>query len=284
MYTYSNAFYHIITSLQPLYDKHEATAIAHEVMFYLLGLSKLERLDKKDMLLTIDQEEQFNTILTRLVAGMPLQYATGTAPFFGKEYTVNKHVLIPRPETEELVQWIIDDWHIKPACNIIDIGTGSGCIPISLQLHIKNARTTSVDISVEALKVAGKNMATLNARVQLLQLDFLDRNSWSQLDRYDVIVSNPPYIPVGELSNIAPNVKEYEPHIALFVPDEDPLLFYRAIAAFGREHLTPDGAVYCELHTTHAVPAKELFEQARYKEVAIKYDMHGNLRMLKAIL
>ncbi len=283
MHTYSQAFYELLNKLKPLYDEQEASAIAHEVLQYITGLNKLQRIVEKDRSFTADQQQRFDNIESDLLKGKPLQYVVGSAWFMGKQYKVNEHVLIPRPETEELVQWIIDD-HKSENQNItiLDIGTGSGCIPISLKSAMGEANITTCDICKDAIAVARENASDLNANISFQQLDFLNNKEWEKLERYDIIVSNPPYIPANEKDQIHSNVKDFEPHIALFVPNEDPLLFYRAIALFGKEHLKKEGSIYCELHTDHALQTELLFKDSGYKNVIIKEDLHGNKRMLKA--
>ena len=281
--SYSKAFYELKNKLQPLYDEREAEALAHEILYFITGLDKTQRLLQKETLFTWPQQEKYEQAVSELLSGKPLQQVTGSAWFMGREYLVNEHVLIPRPETEELVQWIIDDYKDKASnINILDIGTGSGCIPISLKLALNHADITTCDISNGALAVATINAHNLLVEIQFLQLDFLDTSQHNKLALYDVIVSNPPYIPASEKERMHTNVKDYEPGIALFVPDNDPLVFYRAIAAFGKEHLKPKGYIYCELDAGHAMECKALFEEAGYGDVTVRKDIHGNQRMLRA--
>jgi len=282
MLTYQEAYHQLTKRLQPLYDAQEAAAIAHELLLHITGQDKLQRLMNRDQTLTFSQEQQYAEAAEQLANGKPLQYVTAQAWFMGRPYKVNEHVLIPRPETEELVQWIADEWKDKP-CNILDIGTGSGCIPIALKLLLPSATIASCDVSANAIQVAKENAAALQADITVQQLDFLNVEDWTQLGQYDVIVSNPPYIPESEINNIHPNVKDHEPHLALFVPNDDPLMFYKAIAAFGKTHLKQDSAVYCELHMDHALQTGAMFEEMGYK-VEVRKDMHGNWRMLKALI
>lgn len=281
MLSYQHAFQQLRTSLQPLYDEREATAIAHEVMDEITASTKVERLFSKESFFTEKQYSDFTTYSGELSTGKPLQYVLGKAWFHGHQYIVNASVLIPRPETEELIDWIVEDFKNKNA-SVLDIGTGSGCIAIELCLRITKCQVTAIDISDAALKVAGQNAINLSVSPTFIQSDFLNESKWTDVASFDVIVSNPPYIPVADSPDLHVNVWKYEPGIALFVPD-DALLFYRKIAMFGKEHLNKAGIVYCELHRDYALPAKNLFEQNGYKNVEIKRDMHGNLRMLKAI-
>ncbi|PQJ11055.1 peptide chain release factor N(5)-glutamine methyltransferase [Flavipsychrobacter stenotrophus] len=281
MHTYSQAFYALKEELTPMYDEREASAIAHEVMLHVTGLDKLERLVHKDKELTGEQQTLFTQACIDLLTGKPLQYVTGSAWFMNREFIVNEHVLIPRPETEELVQWIIDD-NKKENLTIFDIGTGSGCIPISLKLALPAAIVTTCDISEMALETAAANAKKLMANIHFIGMDILDTEQQNNTGVYDVIVSNPPYIPVAEKANMHSNVKDHEPEIALFVPNDDALLFYRAIAQFGKTHLAEKGFIYCELESSHAQETKALFELMGYSNVEMRKDMHGNWRMLKA--
>jgi len=285
MLSYHYAFYGLRDELHAVYDDREATAIAHEILLYVTGKDKTERLLNKDEKLTHGEQQQYDAMKAELLKGKPLQYVLGVAWFMGETYKVNEHVLIPRPETEELVQWIVDDRESKnKTLSILDIGTGSGCIPIALKLQLSVADITSCDISNEALMVANENAAALGANVIMLQIDILDRAQWEQLGKYNVIVSNPPYIPIAEKEHLDINVRDFEPGTALFVPTDDALLFYRAIAEFGKTHLADKGKIYCELHRDYAEKTKVLFDEMGYKDVLLQKDMNGNLRMLRAKL
>ena len=279
--TIGQAFYSLKDSLAGIYDAREAAAIAHELLEHLTGLSRLDRIRDKDEFLREDQQLQLEEARKRLQGGEPLQYVTGQQWFCGNVFQVNPAVLIPRPETEELVQWIAEDWKGQ-APRLLDIGSGSGCISVSLKLLLGKAEVTGCDISPEALEVAGINAASLGAQVDLILLDFLNETNWSQLGQIDVVVSNPPYIPLTEKESLAPNVRDHEPAMALFVPHEDALVFYRLITRFGLKHLLPGGAVYCELHRDNAEATATLFRQSGYGQVELKTDMHGNPRMLRA--
>ncbi len=274
------AFYYLKENLTGLYDAQEATFIAHALLEHITGLSKIDRLMKKTDLLSPEQLADYHEASKKLIAGKPLQQVIGYAWFLERKFKVNEHVLIPRPETEELVYWVTNDWKEIPRfISILDIGTGSGCIPISLKLGLENATVTSFDISDDALNVARINGFDLDADVRFYKDDIL--NPLNTKDKFDVIVSNPPYIPESERENMHTNVKDHEPALALFTPSDDPLLFYKAIADFAKQHLKERGAVYCELHLDHAILTKEMFEEKGYK-TDLRKDMHGNWRMLKA--
>jgi len=283
MLSYNDAFYGLKNELQAIYDEKEAAAIAHELLLHITGKGKAERLVQKDTTLTGSEQQAYDIMKAELVKGRPLQYVTGIAWFMGNPYTVNENVLIPRPETEELVQWIARE-HKGKNISILDIGAGSGCIPVALKLLLPNATVTSCDVSNPALIVANDNASKLGAKVAFFEVDILDRREWEKLEQYDIVVSNPPYIPQSEKETLDINVREYEPGTALFVPNDDALLFYKAIAEFGRSHINEGGLIYCELHRDYATQAKTLFEEAGYKDVTLKQDMHGNMRMLKACI
>jgi len=283
--TYSQAFYELKNKLQPLYDEREATALSHEILFFVTGLDKTQRLLNKHNHFTAMQQEQYTRAVYELLQGCPLQYVTGSAWFAGREYYVNRSVLIPRPETEELVRWITDDLELQIAnrdLNILDIGTGSGCIPISIKLALPQTTVAAYDISSEALEIARQNADRLQADIDWIQIDVLDTTQHNKLGVYDVIVSNPPYIPGAEVAQLHINVKDYEPHIALFVPDNDALVFYKAIALLGKKHLAAGGYIYCELDAGHAMECKKLFEEMGYANVLVRKDINDNWRMLKA--
>ncbi len=326
MLSYSQAFYQLKEKLQRLYDANEAAAITHIFLEYLTGLSKGDRVLKKDTLFTERQQEQFDAKSKELAKGKPVQYVTNSAWFMGREFLVNESVLIPRPETEELVQWVVDvvsrkSGVVSPAVTetsdkvidnsnskfqipnsshhipdskikILDVGAGSGCIGLSLARLVPNAIVTCTDVSKEAIEVLKTNIEWVLTpqekkrgadNITVKTLDFLNETQRNkQFGRYDIIVSNPPYIPMSEKVNMHKNVKDYEPAIALFVPDTDALVFYKAIASFGKEHLNSNGYIYCELDAGHAEACKALFEEYGYKDVEIKKDMHGNWRMLRA--
>lgn len=281
MLSYQQAFYSLCKQLGKIYSDTEAAAIAHEIMEFVTGKGRLQRLVEKDNHLDERQQSLYDNAIVRLLNGEPLQYITGVQWFFGKPFQVNTSVLIPRPETEELVQWVIDEWQDKNDLTILDIGTGSGCIPISLKLKLPAASIAAIDVSKSALTVALQNAQQHQAEIFFLKMDFLKEDQWEKFGQFDIIVSNPPYIPEQELDTLERNVRDFEPEIALFVPDTDALLFYRHIARFAKEHLSPDGAVYCELHRDYAQATQAMFEAMSYK-ATLRKDMHGNDRMLRA--
>ena len=281
MLQYQEAFYLIRGQLTTVYDAEEAAAIAHQLLEYITGKNRIQRLADKTELLPEAEETAVKHALKRLLAGEPLQYVTGVQWFMGHPYVVNEHVLIPRPETEELVQWIADDWKNRGSLRILDVGTGSGCIPIALKQKLPNASVLSIDVSEAALQVAMRNREMASVLVDFRLTDFLQEDNWQHLGSFDVVVSNPPYIPQNYRDTLHTNVRDHEPGLALFVPDDDPLLFYRKIAAFGKEHLTEGGAIYCELHADHAHATVEMFGEMGYEDVALKKDIFGIDRMVR---
>lgn len=279
------------------YDDREAGQITDMVLEKITGWSRIDRVVNKDVPLSIPQEELLERYATRLEQEEPVQYVLGEAWFAGLRFTVNQHVLIPRPETEELVEWVIDDvrstmYDVRPdspsdvhrtpnTIHILDIGTGSGCIPIALQKKLPGAYITAIDVCSDALFVATENAVAHEAPIEFRLVDFLNASERSQLGQFDIIVSNPPYIPEGDQSSLRNNVLAWEPHKALFVPDTDTLLFYRIIADFGKEHLLPGGRLYLEIHEDIGAQVAALFRTAGYAQVTIKKDMQGKERMVR---
>jgi release factor glutamine methyltransferase len=284
MYTLYSAYYSLKDALMHLYDERESAAIAHEVLEFLTGFTKTERLMYKDDILTTQQLDDYNKIFKQLSDGVPLQYSIGQCWFMNHVFMVNSAVLIPRPETEELLQWIVNDYKsIQQTLSIFEIGTGSGCIAVSLAHLLSIASVTACDISSDALMVANYNAKNIGVDVKFECIDFLKWQEYEWNVEYNIIVSNPPYIPMSVKEKLHSNVIDHEPHLALFVPDNDPLVFYRTIATFALKHLVPDGTIYCELDTDNAIATQYLFKQHGYKSVTLKEDIHGNKRMLKAI-
>ncbi len=213
----------------------------------------------------------------------PVQYVLHEAWFYGMKLYVDEHVLIPRPETEELVEWMLKDAETnKQPINILDIGTGSGCIPIALKKNMPAAEVWAVDISNEALLVAQRNADTQQTSITFQQADILNKPYPSVLPTFDVIVSNPPYIPLSDKTAMHPNVLQHEPHLALFVANEDPFLFYNAIVDFAQSHLNPGGSLYFEIHEAMGEQVKQLLTQKGFINAQVKKDMQGKDRMVKA--
>jgi release factor glutamine methyltransferase len=212
----------------------------------------------------------------------PVQYVIGTAWFYNMPFKVNEAVLIPRPETEELVQWILDEKDSRKNATLLDIGTGSGCIPIAIKKNWPAAEVHALDVSNEALETAQANAKALDADVHFQKTNILDEKEWPQ-QQFDIIVSNPPYIPVQESEMLEKNVTDWEPHLALFVPNNDPLLFYRKIAGFAMKHLSPGGVLYFECHQQFASQVAAMLEKEGFA-ATLKQDLFGNERMVKALM
>jgi release factor glutamine methyltransferase len=285
MYTYSAAFYRLKNLLQQLYDDREASTLSHEVMEWITGLGRTDRLLQKEQVMNVAMTTMLEQAEEQLLRGVPLQYVTGYAWFMGLKFAVSKHVLIPRPETEELVHWIVND-HLPQGLpiDILDVGTGSGCIPIMLKKLIPAAVISTCDISPDAIAVAAANATSLEQDISFFQLDFLQPDQREQLSNFNIIVSNPPYIPISEKEKLHINVRDNEPSLALFVQDNDALVFYKALAVFGKTHLRPGGTLYCELDAGHALATADLFSEMGYADVTLKKDLNGHERMLRATL
>ena len=273
--------WHLLT---PLYGEGEAKAIARMVYEVRYGLTFTDLCIGKDTQLSAADQAELDEIAQRLERHEPIQYVLGKAEFMGKWYHVEPGVLIPRPETEELVRW-------KPLplpspkgerVNILDIGTGSGCIAITLAAMYPEAKVTAWDISEKALEVARKNAKHLAVNVNFEQVDILANSQQPKANSYDIIVSNPPYICNKEREAMEQNVLDYEPHEALFVPDDDPLLFYRAIAEYGNKALKSDGWLYFEINPLYAEPLRELLSTMSYHDLEIKNDQYGKQRFIRA--
>jgi release factor glutamine methyltransferase len=274
----------LLFQLYHVYDNREAANIADWVMEHITGWKKIDRIINKQVPLLPHRIEQLEQFTTELLAHKPVQYVLHEAWFCGMPFYVDEHVLIPRPETEELVDWIVQDIRLLTSdFKLLDIGTGSGCIPIALKKKLPGAQVYSCDVSEGALAVARKNATAQQADIHLLQADFLNRDSWQQLPSVNIIVSNPPYIPQSDEHTMQPNVLKYEPHVALFVPNDDALLFYKAIAEFAQQKLQSGGSIYAEIHEDLGEQTKALFLSKGFSSVEIKKDMQGKDRMVKIL-
>ena len=261
------------------YDAQELETIKRALCTELLGVSALAFYTKDTLSLTPEQEALLAAALKRLEKGEPLQYVIGTTPFCGLTFKVDGRVLIPRPETAELVEWVAQDADSKGA--LLDVGTGSGCIAISLAHRLPGWKVQGWDISEGALEVARENSRLNGTQVEFRKVDILNADSDC---RFDVIVSNPPYVLDSEKGQMEDTVLEYEPHLALFVSDSDPLLFYRAIAAFGHRTLNPGGRLYFEINPLKVEEMKDMLMSAGYRDVEVRNDIFGKPRMIKTIL
>lgn len=283
--TFEGAEQSIITTIHGLYDDREAATIAAMVMEFVTGKSKMDRWLQKNELLSIENLKSLEKYSKELLTGKPVQYVLGEAWFAGLCLQVNEHTLIPRPETEELVNlcanWAAANMMQHASLKILEVGTGSGCIAIALQQKMPAAIITAIDMSAKAIEVATINAAKYNAPIQFKTLDFLDESNWPELGSYDIIISNPPYIADIEKESMAGHVLNFEPHTALFVKDNDPLVFYSAIAKFSNKYLNKDGAVFVEINQALGIQTQGVFEQNNYTTL-LKKDLFENDRMIVA--
>lgn len=273
------AFQNIKTQLETVYDPAEAANIADWVIEALTGYRLSERIKHGNEVLTTGQMTRLETYIPQLLLHRPVQYVLGESYFYGLKLWVDESVLIPRPETEELVDWILKSTEAGVPLELIDIGTGSGCIPLALKKNRPEAAVYAVDISEQALAVAQKNARALELDIRLRLMDILDPEQGAALPQFDIIVSNPPYITVAEKSTILANVLDYEPHLALFVSNNDPLQFYKAIEVFAREKLKPGGRVFLELHRDFAEETAGYYREKGWN-TTLRKDMQDNDRML----
>jgi release factor glutamine methyltransferase len=284
--TIDDAYKALLDPLKNIYESREATNIADWVFESITGINRLKRLTNKTSEMDSSKSKLLDESLQRLLSYEPLQYVLNEAWFFKMKLFVNKEVLIPRPETEEFVEWILDDIrkHVRyqgADIHIVDIGTGSGCIAIALKKEIPGSTIYSIDISEPALRVARQNAEAHMVKIDFLQLNFLDESNWDKLNSFDIIVSNPPYIPEGEKIKLDKNVVMHEPHLALFVENSNPFIFYKKIIMFASEHLLPGGKVYVEVHEDYSGEVANLFLKENFK-TRLKKDLHGRDRMICA--
>ena len=279
------AYQQLVAQLCEIYDGREADNIADRVIEHVTGQQKFDRIINKSFVVSKAQQEDLQIFSEQLLKHKPVQYVLGEAWFCNMKLYVNENVLIPRPETEELVGWVIDETTQKSKVKsqkLIDIGTGSGCIPIAIKKKLGNAEVYALDISAGALEIAKRNASQQNVQISFHQLDFLDNGNWQELPVLDIIISNPPYIKKSEERTMAKNVLQYEPHVALFVPDENALLFYKAIAEFAKTNLANEGSIYVEINEALGNDVVRLFGDAGFKKIIIKKDLQGKDRMIKA--
>lgn len=270
-------FKEIIARLEPLYGVGEANAIARRLLEDGYGISRKDLMLNPQMVISTDIEASIRSRLRDLEREKPVQYVVGFEEFLGRRFRVNESVLIPRQETEELVLLVGQECRADSPLRILDIGTGSGAIAVSLALEFANAEVTAWDISAEALSVAIDNVEALGAKVCFEQVDILNCGACDR--KWDVIVSNPPYVLNSEKEYMKSNVTKYEPGVALFVEDDDPLIFYRAIAGFAEGHLNPGGRLYFEINQKFGNEMVELLSS--FESVEVVKDIHGADRIVK---
>lgn len=275
------AYNYIKQAINGQYPDTEASAIAKAILTDVFQLSTTDLYASKDMNFSTNQAEKLEVIITRLRANEPLQYILGNCYFCGLNFHVEPGVLIPRPETAELVEWIISDRKSSDSpIRILDIGTGSGCISISLAKNLPQSEVYAWDISEDAIRIASDNANRLDANVRFRQTDVLGQVPTDTM--MNVIVSNPPYITEAERTDMDANVTDWEPDTALFVPDNTPLLFYERIAEIGKQILTPDGTIYFEINQRFGTETVDMLRKKGYRNVELRKDLSGNDRMIKA--
>lgn len=273
------AYTYLVASLQVYYEHAEAKSIAKLVLEKITG--KRDKAAYKNSELSDEQINTLNNFTTQLLEKVPVQYVLEEAWFYALPFYVNNHVLIPRPETEELVEWAIETISSSATLTVLDIGTGSGCIPVSIKKHLPALKIYAVDKSANALTVAKNNAVIQKTEIHFIETDFLDENNWQSLPMADIIISNPPYIKFTEADSIAKHVKDFEPSMALFVEDNDSLIFYKKIAAFAKTHLKQNGNIFVEINQALGKETLAIFKDAGFSAV-LRNDINGNERMIKA--
>ncbi|MFZ4581111.1 MAG: peptide chain release factor N(5)-glutamine methyltransferase [Paludibacter sp.] len=270
----------IHSELKDIYPETEIGSIRNLLLSEITGFTRAQLLVNKNTKISDNQAFLLKKYVALLKKQTPIQYVIGQTEFYGIKIKVNNNVLIPRPETEELIEWIQQSFTNSGSYQMLDIGTGSGCIAIALKSIFKKCNITAFDISDEALQTASINAKLNNCAISFHKKDILTLQEFDI--QHDVIVSNPPYIPEHEKSEILPNVLNHEPHLALFVPTNDPLLFYKAIATFGLKNLKTGGFLFFEIHKDFGIQIVELLIQMGYSNVILRKDISGNDRMIKA--
>nr|WP_315163192.1 peptide chain release factor N(5)-glutamine methyltransferase [uncultured Flavobacterium sp.] len=274
-----------LQELTPIYDAGEAESFFYLILEEKNQLKKIDLALHPDLIFSADEIMVWNSLLESLKKEIPIQYLLGKTNFYGLDFEVNENVLIPRPETEELVEWILESQKSKVKSQkpkILDIGTGSGCIAISLAKNLSEASVSAIDVSEKALATAKKNAAINDVNVTFIEKNILETENLEQ--QFDIIVSNPPYVRNLEKEEIKKNVLDYEPHLALFVEDNDALIFYRKIAALAQKNLSPNGQLYFEINQYLGVEMKDLLEKMNFKNIELRKDIYGNDRMIKGDL
>lgn len=274
-----------LTDLSNIYDQEEIRNLFQIAAEQLLNISRMQLSLQLQQQLSPELSLAFENILQQLKTGRPIQHIIGHAPFYGLDFIVSEDTLIPRPETEELVDLIIQENLKKENLKIIDIGTGTGCIAISLQKHLTSAKVTAVDISAEALSIAKQNASKNQCSIDFRCLDILEWNlTFDENEYFDIIVSNPPYITQDEKNAMHQNVLQFEPHTALFVEDAAPLLFYDYISSFALSQLNKDGILYFEINQYLANETQDLLIKKGFSNVEIIHDINGAARIIRATI
>jgi release factor glutamine methyltransferase len=274
-----------IQELTSLYDVGEAESFFYRILEARHQLKRIDIALQPELALTVTELEDWNLILEQLKKEIPIQYLLGSTLFYGLEFEVNSNVLIPRPETEELVEWIIESQQLAigdKKVRILDIGTGSGCIAIALAKNIPNAQVFALDVSEQALATAQKNAELNQVAIQFIHQSVLETEDLGQ--QFDIIVSNPPYVRHLEKQEIKKNVLDNEPHLALFVADDDALIFYRKIAELALKNLNPLGQLYFEINQYLGQETLDLLQEMGFKNTELRKDIYGNDRMIQCAI
>jgi release factor glutamine methyltransferase len=270
-------------ALAGIYEPNEIEALTLLTLSAMTGATKAQLKAFPEKTLMAGQADSLQNILTRLQTGEPIQYILGHTEFHGLPFNVNPSVLIPRPETEELVEWILDTEDNLPFIidNILDIGTGSGCIAISLKKELPGVAVTAIDISPTALQTAQENAALNHVQVNFIQADILNPTTEIENLQFDIIVSNPPYVTLQDKTQMHRNVTDFEPHSALFVPENDPLVFYKAIADFALKTLRSEGVLFFEINENLGNETMEMLKSKGFKNIEMRKDMSGRDRIIR---
>jgi len=270
------------SELNGFYPISEINSFIYLIFNHLFNYSKKDLFLKQDNFLPTNRIVEINQIVCGLKSFKPIQYILGVTEFYNLNFKIHPGVLIPRPETEELVQWVLSD-HKDGFYRILDIGSGSGCISVSLAKNMNGSTVFAADISEDALSLTKENSKLNNVDLQIIYLDILSSNDQFK-EKFDIIISNPPYVTEREKELMHKNVLDFEPHKALFVPDNDPLLFYRNIAQFALTHLNKNGKLYFEINEQFGKDIAEMLEKFEFHEIQIKKDINGKDRMIKCLM
>ena len=283
METVKDAYHEFKLTLAPLYGVQEADAIASMALTELTGYSKAKLKAFVNDPLNEAQQQRAHKVLKELATGKPVQYVLGYAHFYGLDFKVSSAVLIPRPETEELVQWILETMEGSQPQTVLDIGTGSGCIPIAIKTEQPNSKLFAIDISRDALAVAQANAEMNKVVVKYVNADILDLHADEIINQtYHIIVSNPPYVTETDKLQMHTNVTDFEPHTALFVSDTNPLIFYKVITDFASEHLFPGGYLFFEINESYGAATLDILVRKGFVNAELRQDMIGKDRMIRA--
>jgi release factor glutamine methyltransferase len=275
--------------LPELYDNNEIDSLCMIVLADVTGTTSAKIKAFPELEIPTEQARKINEILIRLKTGEPVQYILGHTEFYGLPFKVNPSVLIPRPETEELVEWAVNSWRLavgswqSSAGKILDIGTGSGCIAISLKKNLVDAQVYAIDISTEALTTAKQNAELNDVSINFIQADILNLKSEIDNSKFKIIISNPPYVTMDDKKQMHTNVTDFEPHTALFVPEDDPLIFYKVIADFALDHLEKDGLLFFEINESYGEQIVDLLTHKSFNNIELRKDRSGRFRMIKAV-